>query len=157
LTREDTGHRFGAKPEGRDYPMEGTVKRAFGLMLSLLTPEAGESPRNVSVPRYDRPMSAAPSEPAPQYPHVKLGGEDAVIIPLAKLRHLEAIKRHAPAEAIAEAAAEEAEAVAGQARADREADRIWAEKTRNADHAKVARMIAHAEAQAAALPAPYNR
>jgi hypothetical protein len=49
------------------------------------------------------------------------------------------------------------EAVAEQARADREADRAWAEKTRNADHARVARMVAHAEAQAAVLPAPYNR
>ena len=63
--------------------MEGTVKRAFGLMLGLLTPEAGESPRNVSAPRYDRPMSAAPSEPAPQYPHTQLDGEEAVIVPLA--------------------------------------------------------------------------
>jgi len=96
--------------------MEGTVKRAFGLMPGLLTPEAGESPRNVGAPRYDRPMSAAPSEPAPQYPHATLGGEESVTVPLATLRRLEAIERHAPAEVIAEAEAEEAE-IAGRKQA----------------------------------------
>jgi Arc/MetJ-type ribon-helix-helix transcriptional regulator len=49
------------------------------------------------------------------------------------------------------------DALAAQAQADREASRVWAEKTRDADPEKVARMLAHVEAQAAALPEPYNR
>jgi hypothetical protein len=49
------------------------------------------------------------------------------------------------------------DALAAQAQADREARRIWEEKTRDADPEKVARMLAHVKAQAAALPAPYNR
>jgi hypothetical protein len=49
------------------------------------------------------------------------------------------------------------DALAAQARADRHALHVWEEKTRDTDPAKVARMLAHAEAQAAALPAPYNQ
>jgi Arc/MetJ-type ribon-helix-helix transcriptional regulator len=49
------------------------------------------------------------------------------------------------------------DAIAARAQADREARRAWAERTRGADPAKVERMLAHAEAQAAGLPAPLNR
>jgi hypothetical protein len=50
-------------------------------------------------------MSAQPAE----YPHTELDGQEAVIIPLAKLNRLEAIERHATPEEIAAAEAEAAE------------------------------------------------
>lgn len=121
-----------------------------------------EMPSNVSARRYDAGMSAAPADPAPQYPRTQLGGEEAVIVPLARLSRLEAIERHAPAEVIAEAEAEAEEAGAGgerEARRQRARAR-WDEALASVtpeQRAKVARMVAHAEAQAAALPAPYNR
>jgi hypothetical protein len=59
------------------------------------------------------PMSAQPAEPEFPYPVVR--GE-AAIVPLDELRRLRAIERHASAEVIAEAEAEEAE-IAG----------VWAE------------------------------
>lgn len=49
------------------------------------------------------------------------------------------------------------DAIAARAQADREARRAWAERTRDADPGRVGRMLAHAEAQAAALPAPLNQ
>lgn len=118
-----------------------------------------ESPSNVSARRYDPVMSAAPAEPGPQYPHTKLDGEEAVIVPLARLCRLEAIERHAPAEVIAAAEAEGEEAGADSERKQRARAR-WDEVLASAtpeERAKAARMVAHAEAQAAALPAPYNR
>jgi hypothetical protein len=119
-----------------------------------------EMPSNVSARYYDAGMSAAPVDPAPQYPRTQLGGEEAVIVPLARLSRLEAIERHAPAEVIAEAEAEEAGAGCEREARRQRARARWDEALASVtpeQRAKVARMVAHAEAQAAALPAPYNR
>lgn len=51
-------------------------------------------------------MSAQPAEP--EFPYPVVHGE-AAIVPLDELRRLKAIERHAPAEVVAEAEAEEAE------------------------------------------------
>jgi Arc/MetJ-type ribon-helix-helix transcriptional regulator len=48
------------------------------------------------------------------------------------------------------------DALAESAARDRRAMRLFKEAAERADPQKVARMIAHVEAQAAALPAPYN-
>lgn len=52
-------------------------------------------------------MSAQPAEPE-EFPYPVVHGE-AVIVPIEELRRLKAIERHAPAEAVAAAEAEEAE------------------------------------------------
>lgn len=53
-------------------------------------------------------MSAQPAEPDEPYEVIHLGGEEAAIVPMAELRRLRAIARHASPEAIREAE-EEAE------------------------------------------------
>lgn len=52
------------------------------------------------------PMSAQPAEP--EFPYPVITGE-AVVVPIGELRRLKAIERHAPAEVVAAAEAEEAE------------------------------------------------
>jgi hypothetical protein len=54
-------------------------------------------------------MSAQPAEHDEPYEKIHLGGVEAAIVPIDELRRLRAIERHAPAEAVAEAEAEEAE------------------------------------------------
>ena len=54
-------------------------------------------------------MTAQPVDPSEPYETIHLGGEEAAIVPIDRLRHLEAVERHAPAEAVAAADAEEAE------------------------------------------------
>jgi hypothetical protein len=51
-------------------------------------------------------MSAQPDEP---YEKIHLGGQEAAVVPIEELRELRAIARHAPADVIAAARAEEAE------------------------------------------------
>ena len=51
----------------------------------------------MSVQSADRP------EPAEPYEVIHLGGEAAAIVPLAELRRLRAVERHAPPEALEEA------------------------------------------------------
>jgi hypothetical protein len=51
-------------------------------------------------------MSAQPAstpDPAGPYEVIHLGGEAAAIVPLAELRRLQAVERHAPPEALEEA------------------------------------------------------
>jgi hypothetical protein len=62
-------------------------------------------------------MSAQPDEP---YETIHLGGQEAAVVPIEELRELRAIARHAPADVIAAARAEEAEIadVLGQHRED---------------------------------------
>jgi len=58
---------------------------------------------DVGGSRYRVAMSAAPaSDPGP-YEVIHLGGETAAIVPLADLRMLQAVRRHAPAELLEEA------------------------------------------------------
>jgi hypothetical protein len=51
-------------------------------------------------------MTAQPA--GPEFPYPVIHGE-AAVVPLEELRRLKAIERHAPAEVVAEAEAEEAE------------------------------------------------
>lgn len=46
--------------------------------------------------------ASAPSDPRP-YEVIHLGGEAAAIVPLADLRRLEAVQRHAPADLLEQA------------------------------------------------------
>jgi hypothetical protein len=55
---------------------------------------------------YGSCMSAQPVDSAEPYEVIHLGGEAAAIVPLAELRRLRAVERHAPAEAVEEAEAE---------------------------------------------------
>lgn len=58
---------------------------------------------NVSRSRYRGAMTAsAASDPGP-YEVIHLGGEAAAIVPLADLRRLEAVQRHAPADLLEQA------------------------------------------------------
>lgn len=54
-------------------------------------------------------MSAQPAEPGPVYQLIELGGVEAAVVPIDKLRRLEAIERHATPDEVAAAEAEEAE------------------------------------------------
>lgn len=53
-------------------------------------------------------MIAQPSESAEPYEVIHLGGEAAAIVPVAELRRLRAVERHAPAEVLEDAEAEAA-------------------------------------------------
>ena len=48
-------------------------------------------------------MSARPTESTEPYEVIHLGGEAAAIVPLADLRRLRAVARHAPAEVLEDA------------------------------------------------------
>jgi hypothetical protein len=48
-------------------------------------------------------MSVQPADSAEPYEVIHLGGETAVIVPLAELRRLRAVERHASAEALEDA------------------------------------------------------
>lgn len=52
------------------------------------------------------PMSVQPADSAEPYEVIHLGGEAAAIVPLAELRRLRAVERHAPAEVLEDAEAE---------------------------------------------------
>jgi hypothetical protein len=61
---------------------------------------------NVGRSRYRAAMTAsAESDPGP-YKLIHLGGEAAAIVPLADLRRLEAVQRHAPADLLEQAESE---------------------------------------------------
>jgi hypothetical protein len=51
-------------------------------------------------------MSAQPADSAEPYEVIHLGGEAAAIVPLAELRRLRAVERHASAEMLEEAEVE---------------------------------------------------
>jgi hypothetical protein len=51
-------------------------------------------------------MTAQPADGAEPYEVIHLGGEAAAIVPLADLRRLRAVERHASAEALEDAEAE---------------------------------------------------
>jgi hypothetical protein len=53
-------------------------------------------------------MSVQSADSAEPYEVIHLGGEAAAIVPVAELRRLRAVERHAPAEALQDAEAETA-------------------------------------------------
>jgi hypothetical protein len=53
-------------------------------------------------------MSVQPADGTEPYEVIHLGGETAAIVPMADLRRLRAVERHAPAEALLDAEAEAA-------------------------------------------------
>jgi hypothetical protein len=58
---------------------------------------------NVTRPRYGVDMTAQPAGDSGAYEVIHLGGESAAIVPLAELRRLRAVERHASQEALEEA------------------------------------------------------
>jgi hypothetical protein len=52
---------------------------------------------------YVKPMSAQPADSAEPYEVIHLGGEAAAIVPVAELRRLRAVERHASAEVLEDA------------------------------------------------------
>lgn len=64
-------------------------------------------PDIVPLVPYGGCMCAQPAGSAEPYEVIHLGGEAAAIVPLTELRRLRAVERHASAEAVEEAEAEE--------------------------------------------------
>jgi hypothetical protein len=58
---------------------------------------------NVGRSRYRGAMTASAASDSGPYEVIHLGGEAAAIVPLADLRRLEAVQRHAPADLLEEA------------------------------------------------------
>ena len=52
---------------------------------------------------YGEPMSAQPADSTEPYEVIHLGGEAAAIVPVAELRRLRAVERHASAEVLEDA------------------------------------------------------
>jgi hypothetical protein len=79
--------------------------RADHLLLHLLRARCGARPAGSLSCTVDRMSAQAADHPDPDEPYevIHLGGEAAAIVPLAELRRLRAVERHASPEALEEA------------------------------------------------------